>query len=551
MTSTPNQTIKAGSGIESLPRLAALLETSQEITGKLELGELLEAVAMRAQDLVRCDGVTLYLVEGEVLRPILSREEYAEEVLNTPLKLGDGVSGSVAVTGEAEMVNRVDLTGRGFLIPGTPLDPESLLCAPLKYKDEVIGVLTLNRLGEWEFTSADLEFTKGLASLAAAAIHSARLYERLADSERNYRTLFNSIGEAVFVHDPETKRLLDASDSAVRRYGYTREEILSMTIFDLHPEEERESEELHVPADIQDGVTHYRGIHHRKKDGTLVEVTISAVDIELRGRPARLALAVDVTEWQRIFRELEQARKLESIGLLASGIAHNLNGPLSGIQGFAELLRATHPELTELDLILKQVHKINEIVRTLMLKARHQQEQKSRNIQLNALLRTELAFLEANLFYKHEVEKSYEFDPMLPEVCAVYGDVSQALLNIINNAIDAMRDSPRRLLQVRTKHDDGQVIIEIEDSGIGMSEEVVSRIFEPFFTTKPPPDGEQFQGPTGTGLGLSASRQFLARYNGRIEVRSKPNQGSVFTIILPSAKQTEAQQPPGEEFTVA
>jgi len=319
----------------------------------------------------------------------------------------------------------------------------------------------------------------------------------------------------------------------------------------LHPEEEQESRELHVPANIQDGVTHYRGIHHRKKDGTLIDVTISAVDIELRGRPARLALAVDVTEWHRIFRELEQARKLESVGLLASGIAHNLNGPLAGIQGFAELLRATHPGLVELDLILKQVYKINEIVRTLMLKARNQQEQKSRNIQINALLRTELSFLEANLFFKHEVEKSYEFDPMLPEVRAVYGDLSQALLNIINNAIDAMRDSPRRLLQVRTRHADGQIIIEIEDSGIGMSEEVMSRIFEPFFTTKPPPDGEQFQGPTGTGLGLSASGQFLARYKGKIEVRSRVNQGSVFTIILPSAKQAEAEQPPGEEFTVA
>ncbi len=538
-------------GSKSLSRLSALLETSQELAGKLELKELLEALARRAQDLVHSDGVTLYLIEGDFLKPLVSLEDYSEEILSTPLQLGQGISGGVAVSGEAEIANRVDLTGRGFLIPGTPLEAESLLCAPLKYENEVIGVMTLNRLGEWEFTPADLEFIKGLANLGTAAIWNARLYERLAKSERNYRTLFNSIGEAVIVHDPETFRILDISEAAVRRYGFTREEFLNMTILHLHPPEDRESIRSRVMQGVRQSPAHYDNIRHRTKDGALVEVSISAVNIEFQGRPARLALAVDVTEQQRVRRELEQARKLESIGLLASGIAHNLNGPLSGIQGFTELLRATHPEVTELDIILKQVHKIKDIIRTLMLKAHHQEEVTPRRIQINELLKTELAFLEANLFFKHEVEKHFDFDPQLPEVWGVYGDFSQAFLNIINNAIDAIYSTPKKALQVRTSHENGWVTVEIKDSGIGMSEDILSRIFEPFFTTKLPPDSEHVKGPTGTGLGLPASRELLARYDGRIEVWSQPHQGAVFTIMLPSAEQRRIEQKDGERYSVA
>jgi PAS domain S-box-containing protein len=553
MDTMSNENRIGAKGSKSLSRLAALLESSQELAGKLELKELLEALARRAQDLVHSDGVTLYLIEGEFLKPLVSLEDYSEEILSTPLQLGQGISGGVAVSGEAEIVNRVDLTGRGFLIPGTPLEPESLLCAPLKYEDEVIGVMTLNRLGEWEFTPADLEFIKGLANLGAAAIWNARLYERLSKSELSYRTLFNSIGEAVIVHDPETFRILDISESAVRRYGFTREELLNMTILHLHPPEDRESVRSRVVRGVRQSPAHYDNIRHRAKDGRLVEVTISAVDIEFGGRPARLALAVDVTEQQHVRRELEQARKLESVGLMASGIAHNLNGPLSGIQGFTELLRTTHPELTELDIILQQVHKIKDIIRTLMLKAHRQEEVTPRRIQINELLKTELAFLEANLFFKHEVEKSCDFDPQLPEVWGVYGDFSQAFLNIINNAIDAIHSTPTKALRIRTSHENGWITVEIKDSGVGMTEDIQSRIFEPFFTTKPPPDSENPKGPTGTGLGLPASRELLARYDGRIEVWSQPHQGSVFTVLLPSAehKQIEQKDKDAEKYAVA
>ena len=133
----------------------------------------------------------------------------------------------------------------------------------------------------------------------------------------------------------------------------------------------------------------------------------------------------------------------------------------------------------------------------------------------------------------------------------MYGDFSQALLNIINNAVDAMYETPQKVLKVRTRHDDGCIKIEIEDSGTGMTEKVKERIFEPFFTTKPSMDSEQSEGRRGTGLGLSGSRQLLARYDGKIEVQSQPGKGSTFRVVVPSEEKAQGSCPQNQEHTVA
>ena len=186
-----------------------------------------------------------------------------------------------------------------------------------------------------------------------------------------------------------------------------------------------------------------------------------------------------------------------------------------------------------------------------MIRARHQEEVDARHIQLNELLRTELAFLEANLFFKHEIEKIYDFDSDLPEVWGVYGDFSQALLNIINNAIDAMYDTPQKVLKVRTRRDDGCVKVEIEDTGVGMTDKVKERIFEPFFTTKPSMDSEDSEGRKGTGLGLSGSRQLLARYDGKIDVQSQTGKGSTFSVLLPITDKARERCPEEQEHAIA
>ncbi len=232
-------------------------------------------------------------------------------------------------------------------------------------------------------------------------------------------------------------------------------------------------------------------------------------------------------------RLLADERKLADIGMLAAGIAHNISSPLMVISGYTQLLKTKLTKMKEFDVILGQIDKISEITRNMMIKSRSEQDKGIKPIDINGLLQTELKFLEANLHFKSKVEKQYNLDPNIPKFIGIYSDFSQAFSNIINNAIDAMFNSPVKRLAVTTKWTPTEIRISISDSGGGISKENLNRIFDPFFTTKPPVGDVKEGEPTGTGLGLSTSQQLIANYGGKIFVESEPDIGTTFTITLP------------------
>jgi signal transduction histidine kinase len=253
-----------------------------------------------------------------------------------------------------------------------------------------------------------------------------------------------------------------------------------------------------------------------------------------------MLMAKDITEQRLVERqnhqleiELMRESKLAEFGMLAAGIAHNMNGPLTGILGFCDLLKMTHPELKEIEHIQQQAMALKSITSNLMHKSRNEQETKPQDLSIEDIILTELSFLEANLFYKHQIKKNIELDTDSPPVRGVYIDFSQVIGNLLRNAIDAMYGSERRELTVHTSTADDHVTIRISDTGCGMTDEIKQKLFTPFFTTKPKVQDAQPGEPTGTGLGLSTSRGILARYGAEIEVDSAPGEGSTFTIHFP------------------
>ncbi|MBM3329297.1 MAG: PAS domain S-box protein [Calditrichaeota bacterium] len=278
-------------------------------------------------------------------------------------------------------------------------------------------------------------------------------------------------------------------------------------------------------------------------DGEEVPVMISSRS-RFKGSKPNGALAVvsdlrNLKEMERRQRFMENLladeRKLADIGMLAAGIAHNIASPLMVISGYVQMLRSRLPELRELDAVLSQIDKIDEITRNMMAKSRSEQDKHLRSIDVNELLQTELKFLEANLHFKSDVAKEYHFDPLVPRVQAVYSDLSQTFSNIINNAMDAMHDQVEPRLIVSTSRVGSMIEISFADNGRGIPPEIVERIFDPFFTTKPPVGSVQGDEPSGTGLGLSTAQQMISQYGGRIEVDSVPGIGSTFKVILPVA----------------
>ncbi len=258
---------------------------------------------------------------------------------------------------------------------------------------------------------------------------------------------------------------------------------------------------------------------------------------------ANLELKKTLEDLGRSQSQLLEAQKLEQVGLLASGLAHNLKSPLGGIKGYAQLLKMDYSQCHELDIIINEVEVMESIINNLMFKSRKEDSNKEEDIDLNHLLRTELIFLEANLFYKHNVEKEIDFAADLPVVKGIYSHFSQAIMNIVQNALDAMHSSPVKKLTVRTEWDDRYITILVADTGCGIPGEHQSDVFRMFFTTKPFASERKGDEPFGTGLGLTSANYFIRQYGGSIDIESEVGKGTAVRIRIPHQEKIKSGKP--------
>ena len=257
-------------------------------------------------------------------------------------------------------------------------------------------------------------------------------------------------------------------------------------------------------------------------------------------------IILDVTEQhnaqireRKLELELLNEHKLAAIGQLTAGISHNLNTPISIIQANAELLKMRKMEEPEIDKILSQTKRMEELINTILIKGKNDQSSEFVQIDINDLLRQELEFFNANLYFKHHIEKEYDFEEGLPSINGVYNDFSHSIMNIVQNSVDAMYKRQERKLKISTKYEKNNIEIRISDTGSGIPKEIQPKIFDPFFTTKPVRDNdnmEDIHSPQGTGLGLSLVYNLLKPYNAKIEFSSSEQDGTEFVISIPIGK---------------
>lgn len=342
-----------------------------------------------------------------------------------------------------------------------------------------------------------------------------------------------ALGAVVFISPEGIIRRANRTASIL--FGYKPDELRGQNFITLLPPDLRAKIEefLRSPEKVR-WVGEFVRVRPNGKERH-VKLSLTHVSGKGAGEDLLIASAKDVTELRLMELHLRQAQKLEAIGLLASGLAHNINSPLSAIVMTAEIAQTKYPEVGEFDDILQATGRINEIINNLMTKSRQEQTDTEMSIDINQLVKTELKFLEANLFFKHSVERDIQLAEGLPTIQGLYSDFSQCFQNLISNAMDAMAQLENCTLNVRTSHDEvnGRIILSIRDSGSGIEREDLEKIFEPFFTTKAHLHETEPGRPSGTGLGLSAARQLLARYGADITVESEPGKGSEFTVSIP------------------
>lgn len=381
---------------------------------------------------------------------------------------------------------------------------------------------------------------------------------RLRDSEARYRQLFENNPVPIWLYDPSSLRILSVNEAAVKQYGYSREEFLGLTIRQLHLPEDHAR--LVPSADSEPPMSKQRREwRHRKKDGTVIEVEISSGLLTLQDTPVRLVLATDITEKKLMEEKFLHAQRLESIGMLAAGIAHDLNNVLAPILMGAPMLRQSLSNPRDariLDALQKSAERGAGLVKQILGFA-HTASGELRITQVKHLARDIIGVMEETfpklIVLEHQVPNNLW--PALGNATQIH----QILLNLCVNARDAMpHGGTLRLCATNrqlTMAEAGSIpqarpgawlVLEVSDTGTGIAPETLEKIWTPFFTTK------SFG--KGTGLGLSTVRNLVESHKGFIELRTEVGRGTTFRVFLPAVERESdgpddaipAEIPPGQ-----
>ena len=247
-----------------------------------------------------------------------------------------------------------------------------------------------------------------------------------------------------------------------------------------------------------------------------------------------VGLLADITEevkarmaHESLELELIKVNKLAEIGKRVEGVVHNINSPLNSILGFAQLLKKNLPENDDLQKIIHAGRNISLQVKSLLRKVREDNIAMLRPIDINELIKQELNLCKHNLYFKHYVSLETNLMKDLPKIKAVYGDISQVVANLLNNAIESLKESSVKKIWVRTYKTNKFIAIEIKDTGYGIERKNLNKIFKPYFTTKTQTDK------IGFGLGLAICKHLYEKYNSKITVETEFGKGSCFTFFLP------------------
>ncbi len=388
----------------------------------------------------------------------------------------------------------------------------------------------------------------------------AKANDSLRCSEERFSKAFHESPLPTGIQALADQRFLDVNQRLAQIAGCTRKEMIGRTPAELFLWEKPEQADLWYQMIGQDKLVRDQEANIRDQSGALHEVLVSLAPIALGDQLHLLLLAQDVSERALLERQLRQAQKMEAIGQLAAGVAHDFNNILTVIQGQAGILKQKlngHAATKPLEDITTAAARAGTLIRQLLMFSRKQTMQ-FRHLDLNQTLATTINMLE-RLVGEH-VEIVFTPHSPLPSIHADTSMLEQIFLNLAVNARDAMPNGGKIVLTTSVEsinrtgtesdpeHRQGQfVCFTFRDNGMGMEPRILTRIFEPFFTTKAPGNG--------TGLGLSTVFGVVRQHRGWIEVDSKPHEGTTFRVFFPASSQapehnerpTDSSSPTGSE----
>jgi len=366
-----------------------------------------------------------------------------------------------------------------------------------------------------------------------------RIEQELREKHGFLSNLLESSVDCIVVANMKGK-ILFFNRAAEKLTGFREEEIVERTHITKFYSKEKAKEIMRELRSSDHGgrgkLDSYMGIIYGK-DGEEIPVSLSASIVYEGGQEiASLGIFTDLRQKIKIEKELQetqvrllQAEKMASLGSLSAGVAHEINNPLGGILIYASLLLEEFEEekdakVEDLRKIVMEASRCKEIVKSLLEFGR-QTESKFELLDINKAIIDGLFFLENQVLF-HDISIIKKLDTSMPPIEGNPNQLKQVFMNMMVNAAEAMTDKKGTLTITTSKSKDMlSVLIAFQDTGMGIPKKVQPRIFEPFFTTK--------EIGKGTGLGLSTSYGIIQSHHGTIEVESKVDTGTVFTIVLP------------------
>ena len=366
------------------------------------------------------------------------------------------------------------------------------------------------------------------------------LEEELKKSEKKYYAIFDNIPNPVFVLDMETLEILDCNNSVKAVYGYDKEEIIRSSFLRLFKEKDGDR----IAGLIKTSTVIDRA-QHINKDGQLLFVNILISPSEYPGGSVLLVTTSDITRRLETEQQLIQASKMATLGEMATGVAHELNQPLTVIKTasrfFIKKLRKKekieddifHTMATEIDSYVDRATKIINHMRQFGRKS----DITLQRVKVNETMHRAMEILGQQLKVRG-IDVVWELEENIPAIMADPDRLEQVFINLLINARDAVdenwqsQDLPhgQKRITLKTKQDGHEIVVRFSDTGPGIPDAIIDRIFEPFFTTK--------KVGQGTGLGLSISYGIIRECKGRIKAVSKPSEGTSFIMKFPVAENT-------------
>jgi two-component system NtrC family sensor kinase len=509
-----------------------LLEFARELASELHMARLLDRVVNRLAETLGVDRAAIFLgSEAEGFRLAKSR--------------------GLALEGPADLSfldpSRLEFE-KGYLFFDSirrafgfsPRQQETIeqlglhYYLPFKVKEDTLGFLGLGKTREGDFLSSeDVDLLGTISGYVTIALENAQLYESLEDKARQYQALrdFNeniieSIHVGVLACDLEHR--IEAWNSPMELlYGLKRSEAVGQRLEDIFPPELLAA--LPLVAEPRGTESLYK-FRLRALDGRerIVNITFTPLVGKDETVIGRLVIFNDLTERVNLEDQLMQAEKLSSIGLLAAGVAHEVNTPLAVIASQAQMLSRQldpdDPRSRTLEKITKQAFRASEIVNNLLKFSRVSGSEFS-EIDVNKVLRETFSLVEPML-RTSKISLNAQLTPSLPAVFGNQGKLQQVFMNLIMNARDAMPRGGE--LTLATEAENGSVLVEVADNGMGIPTEHLNRIFDPFFTTK--------STSRGTGLGLAVTYGIIREHAGQVRVESNVGRGTTFRLEFPAAR---------------